>query len=111
MPTYVYKDLVTGEIFETFQSMKDEPLTVCPTTGNPVQRQVTAPSMVIIDGTKPKTLGSLAEKNTEVKVKRGEIKEQKPQPQPWWRKEKKPLNTRGWSEKQKKKYIMEGKKP
>jgi hypothetical protein len=110
MPTYVYKDSVTGEIFEVFQSMKDEPLTINPATGNPCEKQITAPT--IIDGLKtPKTLGALAEKNTAEKLKRGEITKRKEPPKPWWRKEEKPLNTRGWSEKQKKKYIMEGKKP
>jgi putative FmdB family regulatory protein len=41
MPIYVYEDTETGEEFEEFQQMKDEPLKVHPVTGNPVRRVLT----------------------------------------------------------------------
>ena len=111
MPTYVYKDTVTGEVFDFYQSMKDSPLKVSPTTGNLVEKQICLPT-IIIDSKKPKTLGSLAEKNTKEMTKRGKLKPKKKAKPPWWRKEgQKPVNPTGWSEKQKEKYIMEGKKP
>ena len=46
MPTYVYQvitDTGDGEIFEVVQSMKDEPLTAHPETGEPVQRLIQPP--------------------------------------------------------------------
>jgi hypothetical protein len=41
MPTYVYQvisDANDGEVFEVVQSMRDEPLTEHPETGEPVRR-------------------------------------------------------------------------
>ncbi len=38
MPTYVYKDLETGETFEVIQSMTDTALKQNPETGAPVKR-------------------------------------------------------------------------
>ena len=46
MPTYVYqviRDAGDGEVFEVVQSMKDEPLTVHPESGEPVRRIPQAP--------------------------------------------------------------------
>ena len=40
MPTYVYKNLRTGERFTLHQSIQDDPLTTHPTTGDPVQRVI-----------------------------------------------------------------------
>ena len=45
MPTYVYKDLATGEIYEFKQSMKDDAYTVHPETGAPIKRMVSAPAI------------------------------------------------------------------
>jgi hypothetical protein len=109
MPTYVYKDSVTNEIFEIYQRMADAHLVVSPLTGNPCRRQVTAP-VVMVDTNKPRTVGALADKNTEKMIKEGKIKPKKKE-QPFWRTSKKPLRADGWSPKQKEKYIMEGKKP
>lgn len=50
MPTYVYAvvnpDGSLGETFEVVQSMRDDPLTKHPQTGEPVQRVITAPQIV-----------------------------------------------------------------
>ncbi|MFO0924505.1 MAG: FmdB family transcriptional regulator [Pirellulales bacterium] len=47
MPTYVYEEILpdgeSGERFEIVQSMKEEPLTVHPTTGRPVRRVPVVP--------------------------------------------------------------------
>lgn len=40
MPTYVYRNLVTGETFEVQQRMTDDALTVHPETGDPVKRLI-----------------------------------------------------------------------
>lgn len=40
MPVYVYKNLVTGEIFELQQRMTESALTEHPETGEPVKRLI-----------------------------------------------------------------------
>ena len=45
MPTYLYKDLNTGEIYELVQSMRDEPYTVHPETGAAVKRVLARPAI------------------------------------------------------------------
>jgi len=40
MPVYVYRNLVTNEVFEHQQSITEDPLTVDPRTGDPVKRIV-----------------------------------------------------------------------
>ena len=45
MPTYLYKDLNTGEIYELVQSMRDEPYTAHPETGAPVKRVLARPAI------------------------------------------------------------------
>lgn len=40
MPTYVYRGLACAHQFEQFQKMSDDPLTVCPECGGPVQRVI-----------------------------------------------------------------------
>jgi putative FmdB family regulatory protein len=42
MPIYEYKRRSDGSIFEIHQSMKDEPLKKCPTTGDDVERIISA---------------------------------------------------------------------
>jgi predicted nucleic acid-binding Zn ribbon protein len=50
MPLYVYQviesDGSAGEIFEVLQKMSEQPLTVHPTNGKPVQRILAAPNAV-----------------------------------------------------------------
>lgn len=45
MPTYRYKDLNTGEIYEIKQSMRDEPLTIHPQSGAPIKRVLSTPAI------------------------------------------------------------------
>lgn len=45
MPTYLYKDLNTGEIYELTQSMRDEAYTQHPETGAPVKRVLARPAI------------------------------------------------------------------
>ncbi len=40
MPTYVYRNLVTDEVFEIQQRITEAPLTVHPRTGQPVKRLI-----------------------------------------------------------------------
>lgn len=40
MPTYVYRNLVTDEVFEIQQRITEDPLTVHPETGQPVKRLI-----------------------------------------------------------------------
>ena len=42
MPIYEYRRRSDGSVFEVHQSMKDEPLTQCPTTGVDVERIISA---------------------------------------------------------------------
>ncbi len=45
MPTYVYKNLNTGQTFELQQRMTEDALTHDPQTGDPVKRIISAPSI------------------------------------------------------------------
>lgn len=49
MPTYEYKRK-DGTTFEVFQSMSDNPLTECPTTGQPVKRIISGGSGIVYKG-------------------------------------------------------------
>ncbi|MDR0707570.1 MAG: zinc ribbon domain-containing protein [Treponema sp.] len=50
MPTYEYECKDCGHVFEAFQSMKDEPLKVCPECGKEIRRLITGGSGVIFKG-------------------------------------------------------------
>ena len=45
MPTYVYKNLETGELYEFKQSMKDEAYTQHPETGAAIKRLISPPAI------------------------------------------------------------------
>ncbi|WP_370519785.1 FmdB family transcriptional regulator [Deinococcus sp. AJ005] len=45
MPTYLYKNIDTGEIYELRQSMRDDAYTVHPETGAAVKRVLARPSI------------------------------------------------------------------
>ncbi|WP_291426188.1 FmdB family transcriptional regulator [Deinococcus sp.] len=45
MPTYLYKNLETSEIYEIKQSMKDAPLTTHPETGAAIKRVLARPGI------------------------------------------------------------------
>lgn len=49
MPTYEYKR-EDGSTFEVLQQMSDDPLTKCPTTGQPVRRIISGGSGVLLKG-------------------------------------------------------------
>lgn len=51
MPTYDYVCGACGHEFEAFQSMKDAPLTDCPTCQGPVKRKVGGGTGIIFKGT------------------------------------------------------------
>ena len=50
MPTYEYKCSVCGHTFEMFQSMKDEPLKVCPKCCGEVRRLIGTGAGLIFKG-------------------------------------------------------------
>lgn len=45
MPTYVYKNIETGELYEIKQSMRDEPLITHPDTGAAIKRVLVTPGI------------------------------------------------------------------
>ncbi|MFK7602295.1 FmdB family transcriptional regulator [Deinococcus sp. SM5_A1] len=45
MPTYLYKNIDTGEIYELRQSMRDDAYTAHPDSGVPVKRVLARPSI------------------------------------------------------------------
>ena len=49
MPTYEYKR-EDGTVFEITQSINDDPLTVCPETGQPVKRIISGGGGVVYKG-------------------------------------------------------------
>jgi len=52
MPTYDYKCDNCNNIFEFFQSMKDDPMTLCPECGHEeLKKQVSLPAGLIFKGT------------------------------------------------------------
>ncbi|MDR2738500.1 MAG: zinc ribbon domain-containing protein [Treponema sp.] len=50
MPTYEYKCRSCGSSFEITQSMKDDPLEVCPTCGKEIRRVINGGGGVIFKG-------------------------------------------------------------
>ncbi|WP_234567563.1 FmdB family zinc ribbon protein [Rhodohalobacter sp. 614A] len=50
MPTYEYKR-EDGSVFEITQSINDDPLETCPTTGQPVKRIISGGGGVVYKGT------------------------------------------------------------
>lgn len=50
MPTYDYRCHKCGHLFELLQSMKDEPIKVCPQCGGEVERLIGAGAGLIFKG-------------------------------------------------------------
>lgn len=50
MPTYPYRCRACGHEFEEFQSMSDEPLTVCPQCGGEIHRVISGGAGLIFKG-------------------------------------------------------------
>lgn len=88
MPTYEYRR-EDGSIFEVTQSINDDPLETCPTTGQPVKRIISGGGGVVYKGTgwyitdykngKPKNNGSsepkASEKTDSSETKAGDSKD------------------------------------
>lgn len=109
MPLYNYEILTdnnepTGEIIELFQTMAEGHLEKHPKTGQKIRKIISCPT-ILVDSKKPKTIGALAEKNTAEMLKNGDPRVKPPATK------KKKLNIRGWTPRQKERYIMEGRKP
>ncbi|GHU59506.1 hypothetical protein FACS189444_4910 [Spirochaetia bacterium] len=50
MPTYEYECKTCGHSFEVFQSMKDDPINVCPQCGKEVRRLINGGTGIIFKG-------------------------------------------------------------
>ena len=50
MPTYDYRCVDCGHQFEAFQSMRDEPLKVCPECGGRIERLISGGTGLIFKG-------------------------------------------------------------
>ncbi len=50
MPTYDYRCVSCGHQFEAFQSMRDEPLKVCPECGGRIERLISGGTGLIFKG-------------------------------------------------------------
>lgn len=50
MPNYDYKCLSCNTTFEIFQSIKEAPLTTCPSCGGPVKRMIGSGAGIIFNG-------------------------------------------------------------
>lgn len=108
MPIYQYQS-DDGDIIEIVMSMKEDKPEFLTKSDKTYKRLYSIPS-ITIDSKKPKTIGALAEKNMEKKVKSGEIKK-KEVDKPWWRtKDKVDTSLARMTKKQKDKYIRTGKK-
>jgi hypothetical protein len=83
---YLYQNQETLEIIEKYFSIKDKKPTFIRKNGQKYIRIYTVPN-IVIDLDKPKTVGSLAEKNTSKMAKEGKL--DPPKETPWWRKGKK----------------------
>lgn len=89
MPTYEYECQACQHRFEEIQSIKAEPLKVCPACKKPKLARLISVGMSAFDAT-PKTLGSIAERNTREMRLRGEeipksVRRNKDYAVPWWR--------------------------
>lgn len=99
MPTYEYQS-DDGAILEIFKSIKEEIPQEIIEDGKLYKRVISLPT-IIVDSSKPKTIGMLAQKNTEKKIKKGELKETK-------KKKKIDLSLAKMSNAQKERYIWTG---
>ena len=118
MPLYDYEcEGCSHKLFDIKQSFDDEPLSFCPECNQPaLYRVISGGAHAFVKGSN--TIGGIADKNTkENKSKIQEIRHKesegkKTQPKPWYHKgataSNKEINS--MTNKQKDKYIMEGKK-
>ena len=99
-----------GEIIEAFYKANGKIPKQIKRNGKVYKRIFSIPMLAVVGSKEPKTLGALAEKNTEKGIREGKIKPKK-QEIPWWRKNKKvDTGLAKLSKKQQERYIREGKK-
>lgn len=99
-----------GQIIEEFYKASGKVPKQIKRNGILYKRIISMPMMAIVGSKEAKTLGSLAEKNTEKMIKEGKIKP-KEKKLPWWRTSKKvDTSLANMSKKQKERYIREGRK-
>lgn len=104
---YQYRYIDTDELFEVYQRIHDDAYTEY--EGRPCERLISSVA-ILTDVGKPRTIGSLAEKNMERMVKEGDERIQKTPDRPWWRPNKdKPISLKGKSDKEIQRYIKYGK--
>lgn len=95
------------ETFEVYQNMNESAL--IEHKGRPCIKVISSVA-IVTDINKPKTLGSLADKNRERMIKDGEIQPTEKPDRPFWRPDNdKPLNFDGKSKKEIERYIKHGK--
>lgn len=134
MPTYEYVNKNQG--FEIFRSMKEDIPSIIHITKKTTTlyftdkpsikynhiledlknikpgkycRKFSIPHM-IVDNKKPKTIGALAAKNTERMVKEGKLPKKESKIPPWRKSKKIDKSLANMTAKQKRQYIMTGKK-
>lgn len=114
MPTYDYECQHCHIIYEVFQKMSDDKLTKCDYCGQDALVRLISASKCIMDASQPKTLGDLADKNTERMVKEGKLHKSHLNHQENKRKKQSARQHQNdlanMSKDQKIKYIFEGKK-
>lgn len=120
MPLYDYEcSECSHQLFDVKQSFHDEPLSVCPKCKEAkLYRVISGGVHAFVKGAN--TIGQLADKNTRdnknlIQENQQRIKESQPKPddnKPWYQKHATATNSEinKMTNKQKAKYIMEGKK-
>lgn len=119
MPVYVYRCDNCEDEFEIVQSIKDKSLVQCKKCRKRKLYRVPQIPYAMVRGSDRETVGTFAEKNMKklgseqvqkMKEKDGKIK--KPNPKPWWRKNKEKVDTSlaKLTPDQKSNYIKTGKK-
>lgn len=85
MPTYDYKCENCGNVFEFFQSMKDDPITLCPECGhNTLKKMISLPAGLIFKGSGFYLTDYVKKSNTstDTKPKKDSTPESKPEKKP-----------------------------
>ena len=106
MPIYEYQS-DDGEIIEKIYRMKDPHPEEIVENDKVYKRVFSVPMMTVVDSKAPKTLGALAEKNTQKMIKEGKLAPPKKKKVPWWRQgqDKPNMKLANLSEKEKTRYI------
>ena len=115
MPTYIYECNECEHSFEQLQKMSDEPLKKCPECGkNELFKVITGGIYACVKNTN--TVGQLADKNAKkyksmINENQAKKKEEAPKPdKPFYHGEATRKEINKMTNKQRQRYIMEGKK-